>query len=333
MKINRKVGGMLAVLVLVLAGAGIAVFGFGVGRGKDTLVLYGNVDIREVSLGFRVSGRLKSLAFDEGDAVRTGAVMAQLDPEPFQHALHQAEANVSAAEAHARLMHAGYQPQEVAQAAATLNERKAALADAQAVLQRQAALRGTGATSEKAYDDALAARDQASALVDAAAQQFDLYRRGYRKEDQDQADAQLAQARAQREASRLQVSDTVLRAPSEGVVLTRAVEPGTILAVGAPVFTVSLTRPVWVRAYVDEPHLGSVAPGTPVWVTTDSRPDKPYAGVVGYVSPSAEFTPKNVETTDLRTDLVYRLRVVVTHPDEGLRQGMPVTVRVAQRSD
>ncbi|MBU0246476.1 efflux RND transporter periplasmic adaptor subunit, partial [Escherichia coli] len=108
---------------------------------------------------------------------------------------------------------------------------------------------------------------------------------------------------------------------------TRAVEPGTVLNEGGTVFTVSLTRPVWVRAYVDERNLDQAQPGRKVLLYTDGRPDKPYHGQIGFVSPTAEFTPKTVETPDLRTDLVYRLRIVVTDADDALRQGMPVTVQ------
>ncbi|EGK26411.1 hypothetical protein SFVA6_1215 [Shigella flexneri VA-6] len=100
-----------------------------------------------------------------------------------------------------------------------------------------------------------------------------------------------------------------------------------VLNEGGTVFTVSLTRPVWVRAYVDERNLDQAQPGRKVLLYTDGRPDKPYHGQIGFVSPTAEFTPKTVETPDLRTDLVYRLRIVVTDADDALRQGMPVTVQ------
>ena len=99
-----------------------------------------------------------------------------------------------------------------------------------------------------------------------------------------------------------------------------------------PVYTLSLGSPVYIRAYASERHLGRVAPGTKVTVRTDSS-DKIYEGQIGFVSPRAEFTPKSVETTDLRTDLVYRLRIVVSNPDQALRQGMPVTVLVDNGPD
>ncbi|MNT41352.1 putative efflux pump membrane fusion protein [compost metagenome] len=109
--------------------------------------------------------------------------------------------------------------------------------------------------------------------------------------------------------------------------MTRAVEPGSMLSAGSTVLTLSLTRPVWVRAYIDEPNLNQAQPGRELLLYTDGRPDKPYHGKVGFVSPTAEFTPKTVETPDLRTDLVYRLRIIVTDADDALRQGMPITVK------
>lgn len=100
-----------------------------------------------------------------------------------------------------------------------------------------------------------------------------------------------------------------------------------MLNAGNTVFTLSLTRPVWIRAYIDEVNLGRAVPGSNILIYTDGRPDRPYHGKIGFVSPTAEFTPKTVETEDLRTDLVYRLRIVVNDADDALRQGMPVTLR------
>jgi HlyD family secretion protein len=157
-----------------------------------------------------------------------------------------------------------------------------------------------------------------------------LAREGFRSEEVNASRAELAAAIAQRKQVETQLADTELFAPNDGVVLARIREPGSIVAVGAPVFTLSLRDPVYVRAYVGEPDLGKLAPGTSVELATDSS-NRRYHGQVGYVAPRAEFTPKSVETTDLRTDLVYRLRIVVADADEGLRQGMPVTVSVPQR--
>ncbi|MDF4405585.1 efflux RND transporter periplasmic adaptor subunit, partial [Vibrio parahaemolyticus] len=137
-----------------------------------------------------------------------------------------------------------------------------------------------------------------------------------------QAEAAVAQAE-------LDLQDTVLIAPSNGTILTRAIEPGTNVGAGNSIFSVTLTHPVWVRAYISEPHLGNAVPGSQVTLYTDSRPNQPYHGTIGFVSPTAEFTPKSVQTPDLRTDLVYRLRIIVDDADDALRQGMPVTIYFA----
>ena len=123
-----------------------------------------------------------------------------------------------------------------------------------------------------------------------------------------------------------------LNLTSRGIIITRIHEPGTIVSVGTPVYTLLLRNPVHIRAYVGEPDLGKIAPGTEVEITTDST-ETVYSGKIGFISPRAEFTPKNVETADLRTDLVYRLRIIAKDTDNGLRQGMPVTIRLKNREE
>jgi HlyD family secretion protein len=179
-------------------------------------------------------------------------------------------------------------------------------------------------------DAAQSARDQASAQVKVAEQQVRQLSTGFRKEEVAESDAQLRQAQAQLAVAKLALKDATLLAPSDGIILTRAIERGNMVQGGAPAFSLSLTSPVWAIAYVNEPILGRYAPGTKVRLDTDSRKGQPYHGVVGFVSPTAEFTPKSVETPDLRTSLVYRLRIVVEDADSQLRQGMPVTVRLSR---
>ncbi|MBS0393044.1 MAG: secretion protein HlyD [Proteobacteria bacterium] len=297
-------------------------------RDQGELTLYGNVDIREVTLGFRVAGRLASLAVDEGDVVTAGQELGRLDLTPIQLELDEARANAATSAARLALLRSGYRREDVEQARATVAERLAALTNAEQNLARQQELHGTGAVPARAYDEALAARDQSRARLAAAEQALAELRSGYRQQEIAEADANHARAEASAAQARQRLSDAVLLAPADGVVLTRTVEPGAILAAGSPVFTLSLRNPVWARVYVAEPDLGRVLPGRSVLLYTDSRPGRPYHGQVGFVSPTAEFTPKNVETPELRTALVYRARIVVSDPDPALRQGMPVTVRL-----
>jgi membrane fusion protein YbhG len=296
------------------------------------LTLYGNVDIREVSLGFRVGGRLATLAVDEGDSIRAGQVIGRLDAEPYERELREMRAQAAALKARWALLHSGYRSEDITQARATLADRTAELAGAQKTYVRQEELKGTGATAERAYDDALAARDEAAARVHVAEQSLAEFERGYRKQEVAEAQANHERAEATAAQAELRLEDTMLRAPADGVILTRAAEPGAILAAGTTVFTVSLSHPVWARVFVNEHDLGNVAPGQDALIYTDSRRDRPYHGVVGYVSPTAEFTPKSVETPELRTALVYRARVIVKDADRGLLQGMPVTVKLVPRA-
>ena len=189
---------------------------------------------------------------------------------------------------------------------------------------------GENATSADALEDARTARNQAQANLQAAKDKLSQYLSGNRPQEIEQAKADVAQSEAALAQAQLNLQDATLVSTSAGTVLTRAVEPGTMLGAGGTVFTLSLTRPVWVRAYVNETSLNQAVPGTELEIYTDGRPDKPYHGKIGFVSPTAEFTPKSVETPDLRTDLVYRLRVIVTDADDALRQGMPVTLRFAK---
>jgi len=326
--------------LLVVAGAAAAGWWydlptrFGWTQTEETdLTLYGNVDIRQVQLGFRVSGRVSEMLVDEGDRVESGQLLARLDNQTYADALRAAEAEVASQQANLAKLKAGPRQAEIAQARASLAEQTYNLANAEQALERARQLRPGGAISQAALDQAQAARDMAAARVDAANEALRLLEEGTREEDIAAAQASLHAAEANLASAKTALGDTELHAPAEGVILSRVREPGAILSPGDAAYILSLDRPVWVRTYIEEPDLGRIHPGMAVEVVTDSAPDRPYRGQVGFISPVAEFTPKSVETPELRTDLVYRLRVVVEEPDTGLRQGMPVTVRVLENGD
>lgn len=245
----------------------------------SAITLYGNVDVRDVSLGFRVSGRIVEMRFEEGDRVKRETVVAVLDKRPFLDNLALAKAE--------------------------LDEANAAATYALRTYERAAKLVKSSTVSQSSYDDARAKRDEAK--------------------------ARKLRAEAQVASIATQLDDTELRTPSDGTILTRVREPGAIVAEGATVYSLALNSPVWVRTYIDEPNLGRIYPGQKARILTDSG--NAYDGRLGFISPQAEFTPKNVETTQLRTDLVYRLRLIVDNADNGLRQGMPVTVKIRPRQD
>ena len=295
-------------------------------KDDDALKLYGNVDIRGVDLGFRVSGRLREVLKDEGDAVKSGELLARIDAQPYEHELARADAELAAAEADQCMKQSGFRAEEIEQARAVLEESRVIEKDARRIHQRHLSLLGGGGTSQQNLESAEAMLEEAEQRVNVAGAKLKLLEAGFRAEEIAAAGAKVSQAKAARAAAALRLQDTELKAPSDGIVLTRALEPGAIVQAGATALSLSLETPVWVRAYVHERELGLVPPGTEVLLTTDGRPDRPFHGKIGFVSPRAEFTPKSVETLELRTSLVYRLRVVVDDSDGSLRQGMPVTV-------
>jgi HlyD family secretion protein len=295
------------------------------GRDRD-LVLQGNVEVRQVNLGFKVAGRIETLLVDEGDTVRTGQVLASLEKIYFEDTLAQMRAQLAQMAANYAKLQAGNRPEEIAQARALVAEREATLTNAQITKGRAESLLSTPAGSQKTYDDAAAAERQASAQLNSARQALKLQEIGFRKEDIDLAKAQRDERQATVETAERQLADADLIAPSDGTVLSRVREVGAIVGIGDTVYVLSLTSPVWVRTYVAEPDLGRIKPGMDVTVHTDLPGGKVYAGKVGFISTAAEFTPKTVETTELRTALVYRIRVVVNGNANELRQGMPVTI-------
>lgn len=330
---NRKVLRALAVLVVAGAGAAWAFdlparLGWTDSATSRQALLYGNVDIRQVGLGFRVGGRLNEALVEEGDTVAAGDLLARLDTQPLEDSVRAAEAQVEGLRATLEKLETGARPAEIAQARANHTERLADLRNAQQRLERAAALRPGGSISQASLDEAQAAYDMAAARAASALEALHLLEEGTRAEDIAIARANLHAAEANLSSARTSFADAELRAPSDGVVLSRTQEPGSVLSQGQVIYVLSLAQPVWVRAYIAEPDLGRIHPGMNVEIMTDTAPDRPYQGTVGFISPVAEFTPRSVETPELRTDLVYRLRITVAEADEGLRQGMPVTVRL-----
>lgn len=287
----------------------------------------GNVDIRTVNVSFRVSGRLQSLKVDEGSFVKQGDILGYLDDTPYQLQLKAARASLDAQTARLELMRKGTRIEELEQVEERLKTAQAQFINAEINLQRQQKLAYSGAARESNLDDAKASFESAEGALNVAKQALLIAQKPYRDEEIMQTEFQVKQAQAALDQIKLQIADTQLIAPSNGVIMTRVIEPGTMVSAGAPILTISLTEPVWVRAYVNEPNLGLIAIGRTVHVYTDSRVE-PYVGTIGFVSPNAEFTPKNIETKELRTTLMYRFRVVVDRPDQKLRQGMPVTIKL-----
>ena len=333
-KRKQRVNRRLIIIVLV----GVVAIGGGVYYWKQraandpeaAFTMWGNVDVHQVELGFRVSGRVAKLNVDEGDRVAPGTVLAQLDRVPFETDVSAATAQVAMAQAQFDKATRGYRSEEIAQAAAAVRQREADLANARVTDDRLKSLFPQGAVTRQEMDDADARVRESEAQFASAREQLALVTRGSRVEDIQAQEANLAAAKANLEKTHTALDDATLTAPSGGIVSVRAREAGAIVQAGQTIYTVALTDPVWIRAYVPQPRLGRIKPGMTVKIEVDSAPGKQFDGTVGFISPEAEFTPKSVQTEQVRDDLVYRLRVVAKDSDNVFRQGMPVTVRVPE---
>jgi HlyD family secretion protein len=325
MKTRAKM--ILLVAVLATAGGGYWWWS-GKQKAGGPLMLQGNVEVRQVNLGFKVAGRIAQLAVDEGDKVAPAQKLASLDKVYFEDALRQLRAQREQSAANLAKMIAGNRPEEIAQAEATVADREATVANMKTTVERAQQLLKTSSGTQKAYDDATMAVKQSQAQLDSSRAALKLMKAGFRKEDIDLARAQLSEREAAIRVAERQLADADLFAPGPGVVLSRVRELGAIVNAGETVFVLSLTTPVWVRSYVSEPDLGRIKPGMEVELRTDTPQAKPLKGRIGFIATTAEFTPKTVETRELRTALVYRIRIVADDPDGVLRQGMPMTVTV-----
>jgi HlyD family secretion protein len=316
----------------VLVGAAVVVAGFilwphqrGTPR-MQVLKLYGNIDLRQVDLSFGVDGPIARLLVEEGERVEPGRILAQLELDAFVHAVEGAEAALARAEARlAELVH-GPRPQEIERARAAAEAAAASLLDARLIHRRRDRLVDRGAVAAEIADTTHSNLRVAEANWRQAQAELALLQEGTRREQIEQQRAEVETRKADLALLRYRLERATLKAPAAGVIRTRIQEPGAVVGPASPVLNLALTDPLWCRVYVDEPNLGKLRLGMPALITTDSHPGKEFRGWLGYVSPVAEFTPKSVETPELRTSLVYQARVYVCDPDQELRLGMPVTV-------
>ena len=324
---NKKI--ILPVVIIAAAIAGGASYFRKATEATTELTLHGNVDIRQVELAFNASGRISVIEAKEGERVQAGQLLARLDTERLQLSLLQAEAQLAAQQQTVKRLEAGSRPEEIRQARAQRDAARVSMDDADNYYRRQQSLVERHFISQQQADNARFALDKARAQWQAANETAKLAEIGPRSEDIAAARATLAAYEAAAAQLRRDISEGELHAPSDGTIDKRILEIGDMASPQKSVFTLALTDPLWIRVWLPETHLGRIPVGARATVHTDSHPEKTYPAWVGYVSPSAEFTPKSVETADIRSSLVYQTRVYVCSGENDLRQGMPATVTIA----
>ncbi|OIO67923.1 MAG: hemolysin D [Zetaproteobacteria bacterium CG12_big_fil_rev_8_21_14_0_65_55_1124] len=293
------------------------------------LNLYGNVDMREVGLAINGVGRIADMLAREGELVSKGQLLARLDSDRLQALVARAAAQVEMQQAVVARLEAGNRPEDIRRAGADLAAARAQAKDAARTAARLQSLSSRDLASRELADNAATAAAAAHERVKAGSEILQLAELGPRSEDIDAARAQLKEAQAQLALANKELAEAALYAPSDGMIRNRILEPGDMASPQRPLYTLAITNPLWVRAYVSETDLGRVRPGMTAEVSTDSFPGKEYRGWIGYISPSAEFTPQSVQTEEMRTQLVYQVRIYVCNPQGELRLGMPASVHIS----
>ncbi|MDY7371484.1 HlyD family efflux transporter periplasmic adaptor subunit [Acinetobacter oleivorans] len=328
---NKK---LIAVVLVVIA---VVIIGFWVwkynnkNQKDNVLTLYGNVDIRQVSLAFEQSGRIEKLLVQEGDKVKAGQVLAALNTNALHIQAKQAQAQLKAQQEVIVKQDVGARPEEITQAKAQLASAQAELDKTNKNLQRlQILVSSTDgrAISQQDLDYAKSNKDSAEAAVREKQANLELIIKGARQEDREATKAQYEVSKANLDLINYNLTQAELKSPVNAVVRARLQEVGDMTTAQKAVYTLALTDPKWIRVYVNEQDLSSIKMGGTAQVIRDSDPNQPINGKIGYISSVAEFTPKTVQTEEIRTTLVYEVRVYVNDPNDQLKMGQPVTVNV-----
>jgi HlyD family secretion protein len=295
---------------------------------ENQITLSGNIEAHESLVGFKVPGRIIELLVEEGQQVAQDALLARLDDADYKQRVRIDEATVGVRESNLALMLAGTRHQEVKAAQQTMIDAEADLEQKKLDYERAQQLFAKDEVTAQERDQAATALKRTEAVFEAAQQRYNEAVEGSRKEDTNIARANLNEANAALGLSQVNLSYTLLRAPSAGVVTVRQAELGEVVAPGSPVVTLADLDHIWLRAYVAETDLGRIAWGQNVTITTDTYPGKQYHGRISFISSDAEFTPKSVQTTKERVTLVYRIKIDIDNTNHELKPGMPADARI-----
>jgi len=292
------------------------------------LTLSGNIEAHESLVSFKVQGRLVDLPVQEGQQVTQGALLAQLDDADYRQKMRIDEANVGVRKSDLVLELAGTREQEIKALQQSMLDAQADMAQKEIDSERAQNLFAKDEVSAEDRDHAATALKRAQATYQASQQRYSEAVEGTRKEDIAIVRANLHAANASLGLSRVNLGYTILRAPSAGVITVREAEVGEVVLPGTPVVTLADLDHVWLRAYIAETDLGRIHWGQAATITTDTYPGKPYHGRISFISSSAEFTPKSVQTYKERVTLVYRIKIDIDNPNHELKPGMPADAHI-----
>ena len=319
---------VIAGIVIVIGVASFTISHFRNSLEEGVILLSGNVEVTESNMGFKLSGRVVERLVDEGYKVKRGDRLAILDSAELESTVAQSKANLNESLARLEELRTGSRPQELEQAKANVLLREAELSKAKKDYERNMGLYKEELVSAQQMDESTKAYHVAASLYENALQALSLVKEGPRKEEIKMAEHRVEQARASLRVNEERLKDTVIYAPTDGVVLRKLVELGETVSPGTPVFTIGDLAHPWIKVYVKEDKLGYVKLNQRAVITVDTYKGKKYEGTVTYISSEAEFTPKNVQTQEERVKLVFGIKVSVKNINDELKPGMPADVRI-----
>ena len=329
---KKKIIGAVVLLLLIIGGVLYFNNSAKVAAEKSTEIkLSGNVDVREVNLAFRQSDRISEILAEEGDAVQEGQILARLDNRDLLLQIAKIKSQIQTQEIVLLKLKNGTRPEDIAQMAAKVETAQSAADTAeQHYLKIKQVYDSTdgGAITLDELETARLNFVGKNSAVEEARQAYNLAVAGTRYEDIQEAEGQLQILRDELARQEFLLTQYELVSPTAGVIRSRLLEVGDMASSATPIFKISLNDKKWVRAYINETDLGKIFEGQTAKIFIDSFPNENLTGQIGYISSTAEFTPKTVQTDELRTSLVYEIRVYVNDEKNILRMGMPATVRI-----
>ena len=295
---------------------------------KGTIEASGTLEAVEVRVSAKVPGQVDQLYVDEGSQVKTGDTLAILDHSTQDIQLKQSQAGVSLADAQYQLLVNGARSEDIQQASDALKQLESSAKVAADDYNRMKDLFASKSISKKQFDDAESRYTITKAQLNSAKENLKKMQRFARPEDLEAAKARLDQAKANADLLRKQITDASIVAPVSGIVTNKPVEVGELVGVGTTVVTISQLETLNLMIYVSDNELGKVKLGGSADIVIDTYPDKTFTGRVVYISPIAEFTPKNVQTKEDRTKLVFGVKLEVDNKEGILKAGMPADAYV-----
>lgn len=315
-------------LLVLITGAALAGLVGCSDNHKGTIEESGTLEATEVHVSTKVPGQIEQLLVDEGSKVKAGDTLAVLDHATLGFELKQAEAGVALADAQYRLLVNGARKEDLRAAEEAVTQSQSSFDNAKIDYARTKELYATHTVSQKQMDDAESRFTIAQAQLTTAHQNLQKMKQYARPEDLAAAKARLEQAQANADLLRKQVNDSYVVAPVSGIVTQKPVEKGELLATGSTVVSIAQLEKLNLMIYVNETDLGKVKLGGSADVAIDTNPNEMHPGTIVYISPVAEFTPKNVQTKEDRTKLVFGVKLEVANPNLVLKAGMPADAYV-----